>query len=61
MKEAIFIGAMIGIFVGLIMGAVTLFNAGEKQSERTRLEFREACEAVNGKAVWNNKYWECLK
>lgn len=61
MKEAIFIGLVTGIVVGLIMGAATLFKAGETQSQKTRREFKEVCESVHGTAVWNNKYWECLK
>lgn len=29
--------------------------------ERPAIDFRAACESVNGKAVHNGRYWECLK
>lgn len=61
MKEAVLVGAMLGIVAALIMGVAALFNLGQEQSEKTRLEFKEACEAVHGTAVWNNKHWECLR
>ena len=27
----------------------------------TASRFRAACDAANGKTVWNGKYWECWK
>jgi uncharacterized protein YpmB len=61
MKEAIFIGVVGGIVVAIIVGFVALVRAANAQAEAVQQEFKAACESVNGKAVWNRKYWECLK
>ena len=61
MKEAIFVGVMVGVFVSVFTVLVTQVKEGNAQAERTEQTFRAECAAVNGRAVWNNKYWECLK
>ena len=61
MKQAVFVGVMAGSLVAVVMGAVAMVRAANAQWERNERAFRAECEAVNGKAVWNNKYWECLK
>ena len=61
MKQAIFICAVLGLVVSGFMGFVTLIKAGNAQWDRNEQAFRTQCEAVNGRAVWNNKHWECLK
>jgi hypothetical protein len=61
MKLSIFIGVVAAIVVSVAMGFAAMLNASNNQWERNERAFREACGAVNGKAVWNNKYWECLK
>lgn len=52
---------MAGSLVAVVVGAVAMVRAANAQWERNERAFRAECEAVNGKAVWNNKYWECLK
>jgi hypothetical protein len=44
----------------VVMLAVGFLNSPDQPSKIER-DFREACAKVNGTAVWNNKYWECLK
>ena len=61
MKQAVFVGVMAGFLVAVVMGAVAMVRAANAQWERNERAFRAECEAVNGRAVWNNKYWECLK
>ena len=55
------IGGWISMFVVFIYGIILLYEKGSEQSKRTAQAFRAECEAINGRAVWNNKYWECLK
>lgn len=61
MKEAGYIGVVAGIVAALIFGAVSFVKTANARWDRNERAFRQECEAVNGKAVWNNKYWECLK
>lgn len=61
MKQAVFVGVMAGSLVAVVIGAVAMVRAANAQWERNERAFRAECEAVNGRAVWNNKYWECLK
>ncbi len=61
MRQAIFIGIVLGFVAFGFIGFVALINAANSQRERNEQAFRAECEAVNGRAVWNNKYWECLK
>ena len=61
MKTAVFIGVVAGCVVSIVIGATAMLKASSSQWERNERAFREACMAVNGTAVWNNKYWECLK
>lgn len=61
MKQAVFVGVVAGALVAVVMGAVAMVRAANAQWERNERAFRAECEAVNGRAVWNNKYWECLK
>jgi hypothetical protein len=49
------------LLVSFISGFFALLGASSGQNERTEREFKEACAKVNGVAVWNRKYWECLK
>jgi len=61
MKPESFVFVVAGLLVCLVIAFVALIMAGNRQSERTQQAFVEACSSVGGKAVWNNKYWECLK
>jgi len=58
MKDWIGPGFFIGFF---ITGFLWFIGQSSNQSNRIERDFREACAKVNGTAVWNNKYWECLK
>lgn len=58
MKDWIGYALLICFFVS---GFLWLLGQSSIQSNRIERDFREACAKVNGTAVWNNKYWECLK
>jgi hypothetical protein len=49
------------VFLVGLCGFFWLVEQSTIQSDRVNRDFREACAKVNGTAVWNNKYWECLK
>lgn len=61
MKISVFTGAVAGIVVSLILGFVALVREAEASKRQTTEAFKQACESTGGKAVWNFKYWECLK
>ena len=61
MRLAIFFGITTAIVVAIVSGAVAMLKASSNQWERNEQAFRAACAEVKGVAVWNNKYWECLK
>lgn len=61
MNQAIFVCVVAAIVAALVMGGVAMFKAANAQWERNENAFRAECVAVGGRAVWNNKYWECLK
>lgn len=61
MKLPTFIGVLAGIVLSLVMLGVVLFREVEARNQQTSQAFKEACESKGGKAVWNFKYWECLK
>ena len=61
MNQAIFVGVVAGVVVAIVMGGVAMVKAANAQWERNENAFRAECTAVGGRAVWNNKYWECLK
>ena len=58
-RDDIFIGGV--IFFCLFCVFVSLLGGVSDRNGQTEREFREACAKVNGTAVWNKKYWECLK
>lgn len=61
MKHAVYIGAVAGVLAFVIFDFFTMLEATRNQRERNEQAFRAACEAVHGRTVWNNRYWECLK
>lgn len=61
MKQAVFFGVLAGIVFGLITGCVALVQEVEARNKQTSDAFKQACESAGGKAVWNFKYFECLK
>ena len=61
MKQAVFIGVILGVFVGIILGGIRFFQHMDAEAVRTSEVFIQTCQSVGGKAVWNFRYWECLK
>jgi len=61
MKLPVFFGVIAAIVVSLIAAGVGFFREVEARNQQTTQAFKEACESMGGKAVWNYKYWECLK
>ena len=61
MKLAIFISVVTGALVGMVIAGSTFLKAAESRYEQLHREFKETCLDAGGKAVWNGKYWECLK
>jgi hypothetical protein len=61
MKIPIFTGVAAGVVVALTLGFVTLVRTANESTRQTEAAFKLACESTGGKAVWNFKYWECLK
>ena len=61
MKLAVLIGAITGVVVIAVILITVVFKTASDQLERNEQAFRKACTAVNGAAVWNSRYWECLK
>jgi uncharacterized membrane protein len=56
-----FYGVVAAIVVSFIAAGVGFFREVEARNQQTTDAFKEACESTGGKAVWNFKYWECLK
>lgn len=50
---------LIGIVAVLFFAAVVV-DASRKTSQ-TEIDFRAACTAVKGNAIYNGRHWECLK
>lgn len=61
MREAVFIGVMIGVLASLVISGVAMFRDLQERSQHTADTFKAVCESTGGKPVWNLKYWECLK
>lgn len=61
MREAVFIGVMIGALASIAIGSVAMFRDLQERSQHTEDTFKAVCESTGGKPVWNLKYWECLK
>ena len=64
-KKPEIIGLLIFValcFVGVIGGGVAdRLTQSYKTQSQTENDFRAACAAVKGHAVWNGAHWECLK
>ena len=65
MKDAfIGIASILGMLVlaGVLVYTLSRFYVrGESHFDRVAREFNATCAAVNGKATWNGRNWECLK
>lgn len=52
----------LAVVVAVVVGAVVaMISWGSEGSKRTAAEFQAACTEARGNAVWNGKYWECLR
>lgn len=47
--------------VGIVVGLSAVMPPREVRLSQTEVDFRSACSAVKGNAVWNGRHWECLK
>ena len=56
-----------GVFAILVITALVVAGLDvimphpERRQSPTAINFRAACEAAKGNAVWNGRHWECLK
>lgn len=61
------LSALAVIFAGLavvaliVVGLSAIMPPREQRVTQTETDFRAACAAVKGNAVWNGRHWECLK
>ena len=49
------------LLTAMVAGWVSFCKQADHEQQRTALEFKETCEAKSGQAVWNGRYWECLR
>lgn len=49
------------LLTAMVAGGLSFCNRIDHEQQRTALEFKETCEAKSGQAVWNGRYWECLR
>jgi len=61
MKAAFSVGAGIAIAIFISWGLASSTKTLRNSLEQTKQTFQAECAAVNGRAVWNGTYWECLK
>jgi|LauGreDrversion4_2_1035121.scaffolds.fasta_scaffold223826_2 hypothetical protein len=58
------LSALAVIFAGLAVVALIVVGLSAimpPREQRVETDFRAACAAVKGNAVWNGRHWECLK
>lgn len=60
-KEATLVFVGVFLLFTMVAGGVALFKWIDHEQQRIALEFKETCEAKSGQAVWNGRYWECLR
>lgn len=56
MTREIFV-AIVVMAVFCLLGLVFMFSGFIRQESA----YKAACEKISGTAVWNGRYWECLK
>lgn len=49
------------LLFAMVAGGVAFYKRTDHEQRRIALEFKETCEAKSGQAVWNGRYWECLR
>jgi len=49
------------LLFAMVAGGVAFCKRTDHERRRIALEFKETCEAKSGQAVWNGRYWECLR
>lgn len=45
----------------IVVGLDAIMPPREQRQSPNEINFRSACAAVKGSAVWNGRHWECLK
>ena len=46
---------------GLVVVLASIMPPREERKSPTEINFRAACDAAKGTAVWNGRHWECVK
>ena len=46
---------------GVVVAVSAVMPPRGSVMSQTEADFRSACAAVKGSAVWNGRHWECLK
>ena len=54
-------GLVFAVIVVVVSAVAMAIQAGSDAHDKTASNFRAACAEAKGNAVWNGKYWECLK
>ena len=49
------------VMVLVVVGIDAMLPPKEQRVGPTEADFRAACAAVKGNAIWNGRHWECLK
>ena len=60
-EELIAVLAVVFLLTAMVAGGVSFYKQVDHEQQRIALEFKETCEAKSGQAVWNGRYWECLR
>ena len=45
----------------IVKGLAAIMPPREQRQTQVEIDFRAACAAANGRAVWNSRHWECIK
>ena len=53
--------AILAVVALIVAGLEAIMPSPERQQSPTAINFRAACEAAKGNAVWNGRHWECIK
>jgi uncharacterized membrane protein HdeD (DUF308 family) len=60
-EQAVVLLAFVIGFVLIVSGLFKLSHDLEEEAKRISESFVQACQSVGGKAVWNKRFWECLR
>jgi len=57
---AVILGILTAVTL-IVVGLGAIMPPREARQSQTETNFRSACAAVKGSAVWNGRHWECIK